>query len=188
MKKIIFITIILIVNIDIAQSQEFLKNIPSHDCSWILADNSLFYYCNVEDGIFIVSRNDEKEDSDRVLDTTFRAYLFNGNEMLMVDSLFFTNYSEYAMNVEEIEYYRICKNGEVYFIIGCINGKVFGTFVQPMYIILKKRGSAYFVQSTYMIEDLEDGSVDVPNSVMVNIDDGVLYLTGANLKRIKFYK
>lgn len=186
--KNLFFVIVLFFNICIVQSQEYLKDIPSHDCTSLLTDDSLFYCCNIVDGVSIITRNDEPDEIFKEGDTSFRSYLIIGKGMVMIDSLFFANYNEYAMDITEIEYYSMCDNGEEYLMIHCINGKVFGTFVQPMYIILKKKKDLYHIQSTYLIEDLEDGSMDIPNSVMVNYSNGVLQLTGTNVKRIKFYK
>ena len=56
----------------------------------------------------------------------------------MIDSIFFSNYYEYAMDIEVFNYYSIQNGNESYLLLHCINGKVYGTFIQPMFIVLKK--------------------------------------------------
>lgn len=187
MKKIIVIISVVLYS-SIAQGQYYLKDIQTKECHSFFSYDKLFYCQAVEDDVFVIKKNDDSTVIQVEPDTSFRSYLSNGVEMIMIDSIFFSNYDEYAMDIEVFEYYSIQNGNESYLLLHCINGKVYGTFIQPMFIVLKKESGCYRVQSAYMIEDLKDGSVDILDSVMVYFDDrGQLFMTGKNMKMIKHY-
>ena len=117
-------------------------------------------------------------------DTIYRSYL-QIDKKVMIDSLFFTNTSEFAMNFNILYVYPIRRKKELFIVLECFDGFQMGSDSQPMYLILKKNNASYKLQAAYMITNIEDNSCRIPNSVKVCFFRKKLFLRGKNLILMK---
>lgn len=120
-------------------------------------------------------------------DTAYRSYL-QIDKRVMIDSLFFTNTSEFAMDFNILYVYPIRHQKELFIVLECFDGFQMGTDSQPMYLVLKKHNASYTLQAAYMITNIEDNSCRIPNSVKVFFFRKKLFLRGKNLILMKFYQ
>ena len=127
---------------------------------------------------------DKKEEYFVMEDTLQRDYILLGKKKYLVDSLWLKKYDNYAMAFEYNGSYIISDKKSIYLIVTGGNSFQMGTDEQPLYAIFQKKEDMYVFVSSYYIQNIEDYSEEITNSVKIIFEEDKICLQGINLKQI----
>lgn len=149
----------------------------AHDSNAIVLDDNLIlrYVCDPN-----APEGDDPEIFEPA-DTACRVLLVSGKNIYMVDSLLFPYYRYYSAAFQVTGLYKADIKGERFVILDCYNGYQLGTFVQPLFIVLKEEQGNYALQSVYMITNTDGYADYVYNSLKMTCKKGKVRLNGSNL-------
>lgn len=184
MKKIFLLIVLFLFNTMQCFSQKamFLNQLTQLEFNYLDNDSCRIITSPKLDDFSIITFI-RKEEFFVPTDTVNRDYIIFNNINYIIDSLVLKSYRDYTQNFSLTNIYLIERESENYIILSGGNTFQMRTDSQPLLILFKQNNkNKYDFYSSYYIENVEDNSSRIYDSIKVIFNKNGIFLEGKSLK------